>query len=172
MPGSMHTTRGLRRAALLLGCVCIPITLWAQTSTHAPVPAQLLSAKTAFLGNAGGVEDTYNRQVYDDLYRLLSASQRFQLKASPAEAELLLECSLAIVPGQVINGSSANSGYLRLAVLDTKTHALLWAFTQELPGAFRQKTFQKNLDQTAAKIVTDLQQIGNEAPPQNGSNTP
>jgi hypothetical protein len=61
----------------------------------------------------------------------------------------------------VSGGDSFNAFFLRLEIYDVKTHTLLWALDESVNGAFREKTFQKNVDQSVAALMVDLNALAN-----------
>ncbi len=131
--------------------------LCAQTAPATPVPTQLTSAKTIFLGNGGALfENKYGTFAYNSLYQKLSALNRYQLKGAPADAELSFEVSLNIAVSDATNGTSISRPYLNLVIRDVKTHTLLWTLSERISGAFREKSLEKNIDEAVAKIVADL----------------
>ena len=85
----------------------------------APVPAQIGAAKRVFISYNGGINGfiAKNDRVYDQVYAAMKSWGRYELVASPADADLVLEASL---PGI----------YIRLAILDPKTHVVLWVFAK------------------------------------------
>ena len=48
---------------------------------------------------------------------------------------------------------------LRLAIRDPKTHAVLWALTEQAEPANRKATYYKNFDQALARLVADMQRL-------------
>lgn len=139
--------------------------LSAQTPLHAPLPAQLLSAKSIFLSNAGTADNQYSTVVYDDLYNSIAVTKHYQIVATPAEADLTIEASLNRIPDTVTNGTSYNRIFIQVVIRDPKTQALLWVITENVAGnAFRSKTFEKILGTTVAKVVTDLANLSGATP--------
>jgi len=53
-------------------------------------------------------------------------------------------------------GSSQVDYFVQLVVRDAKSQALLWTISENIGTAGREKTFEKNIAASAAKIVTDL----------------
>jgi hypothetical protein len=61
--------------------------------------------------------------------------------------------------GGVFKGDTigpADEPQFRLVILDPKTHATLWAFTEHVQWARLQGNRDKNFDQAMAKIVEDV----------------
>jgi hypothetical protein len=53
---------------------------------------------------------------------------------------------------------------VRLVVYDRKTHYVLWAMTESIEIAFRQKTHDKNFDEAIAALVNDFEGISGKLP--------
>ena len=131
--------------------------LRAQTAPAPPLPAQLATAKAIFLANAGS--NTANNQegsiLYNSMYQDLAAWNRYQLTSSPAEADLSFEVSVV----SFSEGSTLSGNYVKLVVRDAKSQALIWTITENIEIANREKTFEKNIADCAAKVVTDLKTL-------------
>jgi hypothetical protein len=103
-------TRQLK--AILVGIgLAIPLLLdtvvaaqQAKQTPAAPIPAQIFTAKKAFVANAGGDEPFYEEPMfsggpdhaYNQLYEGLKASGRYELVSAPSDADLLLEIRLTV----------------------------------------------------------------------------
>jgi hypothetical protein len=164
-----------RHLLVLMGIALLSATtLHAQTAPVAPLPAQLTMAKTAFLGNAGTIDNQYSTLAYNDFYQQLAAWNHYQLTINPANADLALEISVNVAVGDTSNGTSFATPYLHLTIRDAKTQVLLWTISENIQGAFRAKTFEKNLDAAIGKITTDLKNLvsGNSAATANQPVTP
>jgi len=132
--------------------------LRAQATASAPLPAQLTTATTAFLANAG-LDNTTSTQAYNTFYQGLYTWNRFQLKSNPAAAELSFELSINGMITDVTNGSSVGTSYVRLVIRDTKTGALLWSLSENIRPAARQKTLDTNLNDATTKLLADLKAV-------------
>jgi hypothetical protein len=126
----------------------------------APVPSQILTAKRVFISNAGvGTE-----WIFNEFYAGIKSWGRYDLVAAPADADLVLEISLS---SQITGvGGSKESGCnsfsvtrLKLVLLDTKTRIALWTFTENIQPYARQKTGEKNTDDSINKLVDDLEAL-------------
>lgn len=123
---------------------------------EAPIPPQLSSAKTVFISNAGGepLSDWKHRplQPYNAFYATMKNWARFRLVDTPAEADLVFQISVVRSEPLV----------LRLTILDSKTHAALRTFDQDIRGdqtiggSFAE---QKDLDKTIAALVTRVAKV-------------
>lgn len=128
----------------------------AQSPNAVPVPSQLATAKTVFVGYAGS--RWYSQADGILLYQSLRtglASMGYTLVQSPADAELAIEAS---VPADALAEIR-----LHIAVYDTKTHALLWAFDEPLNGRL-DKTVPKNIDKSVEQFKADLRALSSGPP--------
>jgi hypothetical protein len=133
----------------------------AQTAV-VPVPSQFASAHTVFLSQdgapaLGGKAKLVSNMIYESMYRSLAASKLYTLTGSPADAELTMAVSVLITVGT--SNNNFNNISVRLVVRDRKTQALLWTFDEPLDGAFREKTFQHNVDTASGRIADDLKAL-------------
>jgi len=131
----------------------------------APVPAQLLSARKAFISNASGEGVTpqgVSDLTYDEFYADIKSWGAYELVSAPSGADLILEIryEMALGPVNVMNGNGQSPQYedFRLVIRDPKTRTVLWAFTRGIQGAGR-----KNFDLALSQIVDDLKKL--VAPP-------
>ena len=159
-----------RIAIISLSLFMACIKLDAQSADAVPVPSQFATAQTAFLASAsapgvGGRETLIAQIIYSSLYKSLSSGGQYRLVSAPADSELSMIISAHAHVSSVVNGSSFDATYLRLEVYDVKTHTLLWALDEPIQGAFRQKTFQKNVDKSIASLNNDLKQLASGAVP-------
>jgi hypothetical protein len=142
----------------------------------APIPAEILSAKRVFVANAGWDEPYFTNtpitggpnRAYDQFYAAIKASGRYDLAASPADADLLFQIQFNIyTPPAVRTGNSAAvfgpgpyDASFRLEIRDSKTNALLWAFVEHVDQAILQGNRDKDFDQAMNRLVSDLQTLG------------
>lgn len=149
------------RAALITSTMLL-VTSAAIAQTPAPVPTQLATVRTIFLASGaapgGGHETAIAQIVYSSTYHALSAAGRYHLAGTPAEAELSMIVSTQS-SSNVFNGDSIGGPFIRLEIYDIKTHTLLWALDEPVNGAFREKTFQKNVGESIAKLMDDLKTL-------------
>jgi hypothetical protein len=128
----------------------------------APLPAQLTSAKTVFLANAGSSAGSadYNQLAiiaYNSSYQALVAENNYHLTLTPTDADLIFEIS-------VIGDGRLFTGRTRLVVRDVKSQSLLWTISEDIKASSREKEFQKNAAISAAKLVSDLNTLITVAP--------
>ncbi|MGH9617016.1 MAG: hypothetical protein ACRD28_09775, partial [Acidobacteriaceae bacterium] len=164
---SAHAALCVLVAALFLQAA---LPLSAQSANAVPVPAQFATAHTVFLASgaapgAGGKEVLIAQMVYSSFYKSLSAAGRYRLVSTPDDAELSMVISTQTAMSDVMKGDSVDESYLRLEIFDVRTHSLLWTIDEPLNGAFREKTFQKNVDKSVAAIMSDLNSLASGAVP-------
>lgn len=139
----------------------------------APVPAQILTAKKVFIGNAGGDQMAENDPIfsggparaYDQFYAAMKAWGRFEMVGAPADADLLLEIRQEV--WAVSLGGKAGSSYtplFHLEVRDPKTNALLYGFHVHSQFALGQGSSDRNFDQAVNRLVTDLRELVAQSP--------
>lgn len=169
-------TKVLPHALLsLAACLFIPA-LHAQTAApRAPVPAPILNAQKLFIANAG--MDAFSLQAfeelglsgtdaYDSLYAAAGKWGKYQLVASPDEADLILQIRFT---APITNAGDhpfwgfqrilANTTWqfqTQLDILDGKTHVLLWTITEPVRPANLKGTWRKNIADANATLAGDL----------------
>ena len=168
-------TNQIKLATTLLA-VLFAICARAQTPTPAPVPSNFATAKTAFLASAGAPDLAFKEKegisiLYSSMYRALLAANIYSLQTNPASADLSMAIFIGKTDTDVTGGNSSASPFIRLAVYDTKTQSLLWNIDEPISGAFREKTFEKNVDTATAHIVVDLKQLASGNIPGTSSTT-
>jgi len=132
----------------------------------APLPAQIASAKKAFISNTGiGAATNYN-----EFYAAIKGWGRYQIVDAPADADVVLEISLATqitsVSGTKESGcDSSGATTLKLLVLDATTHFVLWTIEENVQPFARAKTGEKNTAEAMNRIVSDLKLITTQAAP-------
>jgi len=150
----------------------------AQTPTPAPpnipLPSALTTAKTLFIGNAGDQQNADCLRVYNDFYAGIANLKRFQLVTDPNQADLILELHYEIALGQSVDNNNSYIGdkpirQFRVAFIDLRSHAILWALTERTNFAILQSNRDKDLDQTIATLVSDVNSLLSSVPPNNKS---
>lgn len=135
-------------------------------TTPAPTPTAIQTAKRVFLGNAGvdGMSIAAFRRSgdmnrpYNWFYDAMKNWGRYELVGSPADADLVFEISFA-APLVGADKLATFAPYLRLEILDAKTHFLLWTIVEPVDGAYRQATWDKNFTTGMTNLVSDLKNI-------------
>jgi hypothetical protein len=136
----------------------------------APMPTAIQTAKRVFLGNAGvdgnSIPTFRNsgdvNQPYNWFYVAMKNWGRYELVGSPADADLVLEISFA-APLVGADKLSTFAPYLRLELLDAKTHFLLWTIVEPVEGAYRKATWEKNFNTGVTNLVSNLKNITGKA---------
>jgi hypothetical protein len=139
----------------------------------APLPSQILTARNVFLSNAGGLLDLNTvsgdpRRDYNQFYAAVKDWGRFNLVASPAEADLVLQISITSIPRQ-IGGEIVPFPAFKLTLIDPKTSIVLWAldeFLVDRPGIslILKKNRDKIFDTAIGKLVDDLKSLTAPSP--------
>jgi hypothetical protein len=117
----------------------------------APIPAQILSAKRAFIANGGSsvlIADTISPNFpYDELYAKMRSWGRYELLSAPADADLVFEIRIS------------RMFQLQLLVIDPKTHTTLWTMYEQFNEAVEDSNKRKNLDAGIAALLTGLRKL-------------
>ena len=135
----------------------------------APMPTAIQMAKRVFLGNAGGDGMSISifrrsgdvNQPYNWFYLAMKNWGRYELVGSPADADLVFEISFA-APLVGADKLSTFAPYLRLEILDAKTHFLLWTIVEPVQGAYRKTTWETNFNTGVTNLVSDLKNMTGE----------
>jgi len=172
--------RGIVCVAIAIAWVAVP-GLQAQNKKEllpAPLPTQIFTARKVFVSNAGdetlggysgGPDRTYNQ-----LYTAMKGWGRYELVATPVDAELVFEISFASrVLGKNISGGGGTpvsnktfrDAQLRLTILDLKTHVLLWTYIEHVQPALLQGNRDKNFDLAMAALVNDIKNVAGQPSP-------
>ena len=144
------------------------------TTLQAPVPAALRTGSKIFVSNAGADSGLFPSPFsgdpsrgYNQFYAALKANPQYQLVDDPGEADLVLELQLTAPNGpsngSKVNGSSDPVPMFRLVIYDRKTHYILWAFTQSIDIAFKQKTHDRNFDEALSAILLEFESLSGKA---------
>jgi hypothetical protein len=172
---------GIWCVSLLLGSVVVPgVNAQGQKELFlAPVPPQITSGKKVFLSNAPGeIDSSFSGgayRAYDQFYAAMKSWGRFELVGAPGDADLVFEISFRTPTGDVSvsNGGGGSFKYpqLRLVVLDPKTHVPLWWFNEQIGGALRQGSRDKNFDDAMAVLVNDVRNVAGKPAPAGSGNS-
>ncbi len=142
----------------------------------APIPPQILTAKTVFISNASddcialkfwapNASSGCTRDIfYNEVYAALRSAGRYQVTLNPQDADLVLELSLGSswIPGEStpgIPGRNKPDSYYKLAIIDAKTHFTLWSFFEHVEPAVLEANQKKNHMAARAQIVTDFKAL-------------
>jgi hypothetical protein len=161
----MLKLRGLFVASLLFSVYC-----WAQAPTDqapaAPVPVPITSGKKIFISNAQGESPAvtaFPNQTYNEFYAAMKDWGRYELVATPGDADLIFEIRFMVAIGPTTiyrgGGTSPQEPQIRLVIFDPKTHAVLWAFTEPVKQAALSANERKNFKLTLVKVVNDVKEL-------------
>jgi len=151
----------------------------ARAQDRAPVPQQLLRARTAFVANGGGESygaDSYFRltrydggpnRAYNSFYSALSDWRHYELVGSTADADVLLVIRFA---NPVVDRDNAgNSGdlphewiydpQLGLSINDPKTGLPLWTITEHIEPGDDRADDNRHFDEAVSRLVNDLERL-------------
>jgi hypothetical protein len=148
-------------AAIALGAACVAHAQSAVAPTPAPLPSQLFTARKVFLSNASGETSggaAASRLTYDGFYGALKSWGRYQLTATPADADLILEIRYETPLGPANGGNALQFPEIRLTLSDPKTRVILWAFCEPLVSK-KHESNEQHLNDTLANLLSDLQQL-------------
>lgn len=147
---------------------CVPATR-AQVPTRtaeAPVPVQIIAAKKVFISNGGvdtpvlaatkraGAPD----QGYNQFYAAMKSWGRYELVATPADADLVFEIRFT-APISEFQKVTTYEPQFGLTIMDAKTHFTLWTITEPVQGAFRKATWSRNVNQGVADLIDDIRRL-------------
>ena len=154
----------LAMLVLLFGCS----RAWPQQKSApvVPLPPQILTAKKAFISNAGldAISLAAFRRAgdpnapYNKFYLAMRTWGRWELVNTPADADLVLQLHFSAPVSDCVKLTSYQP-QLELAILDTKTHFRLWTLTEPVEGAYRKATFEKNVSKGIESLIDDLKQL-------------
>ena len=122
----------LRITAISFALLISSMSLLAQTATVIPIPAELISAHTVFVVNAGGPDNQLSQSVYKSLYATLLNAKHLQLVGSPRDADLAFEISAGLHTGSLVAGMPVHPSIIQLDIRDAKTQSLLWSLSEPL----------------------------------------
>jgi hypothetical protein len=153
--------------ALLLAST--PLLRAQQSSTTAPIPPQINSAHSIFVSNGGG-PSYFNQfsggadRAYSSLYNALQQWNRYQFVSSPPDLIFEIRSTAPAVDVAGAHGTDTveYNPQLILRILDPKTSAVLWTTTANVRAGGRQKTRDREFDQSVAVLVDKLGQLTGE----------
>jgi hypothetical protein len=141
----------------------------------APIPSLLLDAKTLFISNAGADSGLFPHpfsgdpdRAYNEFYANVMSWGRYQVVATPAEADLVFELRLMAPNGPSNANKQKGASYplpmLRLVIYDRPSHYVLWALTESIAPATLQRTHDHNFDEAIANLVLDAGRLTKSLP--------
>jgi hypothetical protein len=176
---SRVTVRGTRWLAIAAVFSATANAQQAPIHERAPVPRQVLTARTAFIGNAGGetygAESYFNltkydggpNRAYDAFYNAVREWGHYELVSSTANADVLLVIRFANPVVDRENSSSPGDlphdwiydPQLRLSINDPRTGLALWSITEHIEPANARAAANRHFDEAVTRLVDDLQRL-------------
>jgi hypothetical protein len=157
--------------ALLMVAVSAACAL-AQDPAPAPIPLQITAGKKVFISNASGESNLppgVADRTYNQFYASMKSWGRYDLVATPADADLTFEIRYEILLGQVHvedgRGGSWPFHQLRLSILDPKTHIILWAFSEPVVQVAKKSTGMQNFQGAMDKLMGDIKSLATATAP-------
>ena len=131
----------------------------------APLPSAITNAKTIFVSNGGG-----SNLAFDAFYAKMKEWGKYQIVGSPAEADLIVELAYRVVDEGPRVWSTTNTynntthihsveikdAQVVLTIYDAKSKTSLWSETDHRKPAGRQKNIDKEIVNSAERLVGDL----------------
>ncbi len=124
----------------------------------APIPTPIFTARKVFISNNSGefaVPEGTPEVTYDEFYAAMKSWGRYELVSTPADADLVFEISYDFGPAP----------YIRLLILDQKTHVFLWPIAEQVKPWALAATGRKNFDQAMANLVDGLKKLATPPTP-------
>jgi hypothetical protein len=144
----------------------------------APIPAQILTAKKVFIANGGGDESRYETtasysggpdRTYNEFYAAMKTWGRYELVATPAEADLVFEIRLIVFQPQtervLAEDNPEVDSQFRFAIRDGKTREKLWGLTEHAQRAVLQSSCDKDFGLALAAFVAEVKRIAGPVAP-------
>jgi hypothetical protein len=166
----MSNTRSGKAAGLVVAAALVSISAAnAQLSSPgvtAPVPGQILTARRAFISNAGSESygsQTYFRltkydggpnRLYNQFYAAIKNWGHYELVDSPADADVV--CEVRFTSPIVDKETAYDLVYdpqLNVTILDPKTRVALWSLTEHIQPARNREGDNRNFDQAVARLA-------------------
>jgi hypothetical protein len=124
----------------------------------APVPSPIFTAKTLFISNASGeilLPAGTPDLTYNEFYAAMKNWGRYEIVSNPADANLVFEI-------RFMNSRTDQNFQFRVVVLDSKSHVILWAFSENVRQSGNPKTSRKYFDDAMAAMVGDLTNLAKQ----------
>jgi hypothetical protein len=123
--------RNARLAALFSAAALLLMHGSLAAAQSAPIPSQLLNAKTAFIANGGSTSPTLSSaELYSGIYTAVREWGKLILVNTPEEADLIFVATFSAPASDAENGTSFLKPQLTLSVQDPKTRVPLWTVTE------------------------------------------
>ncbi|HEY2856042.1 MAG TPA: hypothetical protein VGJ18_24595 [Gemmatimonadaceae bacterium] len=149
------------------------------STDRAPIPRQVLDARTVFIGNGGGqsfgAESYYSRtkydggpnRVYDEFYTAVKDWGHYDIVGSTdaADVALVIRFSSPIVDAEssgAADNRSTNPVYdpqLNLSINDPHTGLPLWTITEHIEPGDHRADDNRHFDEAIGRVVNDLRRL-------------
>jgi hypothetical protein len=130
-----------------------PTSLATTGSPRVPVPTQgVFISNTGRCVQTGGEPPATVQPVLCHHEKLGTLRTR----ESPADADLVFEIRFT-APASEFGKVNSFEPQLGAAILDAKTHFILWSLIEPVAGAFRKGTWEKNVNQGVNKMMDDFE---------------
>lgn len=137
-----------------------------QTYSSGPVPAQIGTAKKAFISNAGGECAPFGKAVYssgpdtayDEFYSAMKSWGQLTLVGAPADADLVLQIHFTCPFYFAVDNGRVDAQF-RVTFIDPKTGIVLWAVTEHSQTARSKSKLDKEFDKSMVALVADVKGI-------------
>jgi hypothetical protein len=139
-----------------------------QAATSAPVPSQIVSAKSIFISNAAWDQYCHlyykgsQSMGYQSFYAALQPWHHYQIVTAPSAADLVFEWACKSATSQYTingNGGTRDAPYILLRIRDPKTTVVLWSLKEKISPGVLAKSRDKQFDKALAAIVDQLKQL-------------
>jgi hypothetical protein len=154
-----HRTTLLAFTMLLAATSCLS----AQSTISAPLPPQIATATHVFLSCAAGTNAATADQLYSGLYLGIKTWGKYQLVATPTDADLIFEIhyphllsNCSVSQG---TGGCVESDRLDVQLLDRATHTVLWTVSEPNKGGRNKINQDKSTAAMIAATIADLKTI-------------
>ena len=151
----------------------------AQQTAHAPVPQQVLAARTVFIANGGGESygaDTYfhltkfdggPNRAYDSFYAAVKDWGHYDVVTSMDAADLALVVRFT---NPAVDRTNPNSNadvphdwiydpQLNVSMNDPRTGITLWTITEHIEPSNDRAVANQHFDDAVTRLVADLQRL-------------
>ena len=146
---------------------------------RAPIPRQVLNARTVFIGNGGGqsfgAESYFSRtkydggpnRAYDAFYTAVKDWGHYDVVGSTdaADVALVIKFASPIVDHQAVGAGDGQTSYpvydpqLDLSINDPHTGLPLWTITEHIEPGDNRDEDNRHFDEAIGRLVNDLRRL-------------
>lgn len=173
----------MTRYAISVRCIVstllVTSTVVAQRPVGAPVPSQVLTARTVFIGNGGSESygaDSYYRltrydggpnRAYESFYNAIREWGHYEIVDSTRDADVVLVIRFAnpIVDQTDATGRNDPTQYpiydpqLHLSINDPRSGLALWSITEHIEPGDNRSEDNRHFNEAVTRLVDDLERI-------------